>query len=151
NDPRDALSEALDRELSRLPEKYRIPVILCELEGKTHKEAGRQLGWPVGTVSSRLSRARTLLARRLSRPGMVLTGGSLAVLLAGDAASASMPTRLVGSTAQAARLIATGGAVSAGMVSAEVAALTVEALKTMLLGKLKVAMTVVLGCFILAA
>ena len=92
DDLRDDLAESLDRELSRLPEKYRTPIILCDLEGRTHREAASQLGWPIGTVSSRLSRARSMLAKRLTRRGMSLSGGSLAVLLAQESASASMPT-----------------------------------------------------------
>ena len=64
----------LDRELYRLPDRYRIPIVLCELEGKTHKEAARQLGWPVGTVSGRLSRGRAELARRMKRHGVAPRG-----------------------------------------------------------------------------
>src|SRR5689334_262291 len=60
-DLRDDLTELLDGELSRLPGRYRIPIVLCDLEGQTHQEAARQLGWPIGTVSSRLSRARSML------------------------------------------------------------------------------------------
>src|SRR5207342_3439664 len=123
HNPRDDLTELLDQELSRMPEKYRIPIVLCDLEGMAHKEAATQLGWPIGTVSSRLSRARSMLARRLSRRGVSLSAGALAVLLAQEAASASMPTRLIGSTAQAASLFATAGALRAGMISAEVTAL----------------------------
>jgi len=59
----DELLGRLDREVTRLPEKYRLPVILCELRGNTHRQAAEQLGWPVGTVSSRLSRARAVQAR----------------------------------------------------------------------------------------
>ena len=151
HDLRDALSDCLDRELSRLPEKYRIPIVLCDLEGRTHKEAASRLGWPIGTVSSRLSRARTLLARRLSRRGVSLSVGSLAALLAQDVASASMPTQLIGSTVQAASLFAAGGAMTAGVVSAEVAALIGEVLKVMLLGKLKIATAMLLVASVLVA
>ncbi len=139
---RDDLLRLLDEELSRLPEKYRIPVVLCDLEGKKHKEAASQLGWPVGTVSSRLSRGRAMLAKRLARRGISLSVGSLAVCLAREAASASLPTGLIGATAQAAGLFAVGKA--AGVVPAEVANLTKEVLKMMLLSRLKVAIPLLL-------
>jgi RNA polymerase sigma factor (sigma-70 family) len=137
-DLRDDLTEQLDQELSRLPRKYRIPIVLCDLEGRTHKEAASQLGWPIGTVSSRLSRGRSMLERRLSHRGVSLAAGSLAALLAQESASAGMPTPLIGSTAQAASVFAVGGALTVGMVSAEVTALTGEVLKIMLLSKLKI-------------
>src|SRR5262249_22929983 len=61
DDRTNDLLALLDEEVSRLPRKYRAPVVLCELEGKTHQEAASQLGCPVGTVSSRLSRGRAML------------------------------------------------------------------------------------------
>src|SRR5262245_56233695 len=66
-DAADDLRPVLDRELSGLPDRYRAPLVLCDLEGSTRKEAARRLGWAEGTVSSRLSRGRQLLARRLRR------------------------------------------------------------------------------------
>ena len=90
-----------------------------------------------------------MLAKRLTRRGVALSGGSLAVLMAQESASASMPTRLIDSTAQAASLFAEGGAVTAGVVSAEVATLTGEVVKVMLLGKLKIATTLLMiGCVV---
>ena len=151
NDLRDDLAEALDGELSRLPEKYRIPIVLCDLEGRTHKEAAGQLGWPIGTVSSRLSRARSMLAKRLTRRGLSLSVGSLALLLAQESASASVPTRLIDSTARAASQIAAGGVISAGVVPAGVVALTREVTKMMLLSKLKIGVLMLLVVSALAA
>ncbi len=136
HDRGDGLAETLDLELSRLPEKYRIPVILCELEGKTHGEVAKQLGWPIGTVSSRLARGRALLADRLTRRGVSLSIGALALLLAKEA-SASMPTELIGPTARAASLVAAGRGVTAAVASIEADFLMEEVMKRMLLTKLK--------------
>ena len=120
----------MDRELSRLPEKYRLPVLLCDLEGKTRSQAAEQLGWPIGTVSGRLSRARAMLAGRLTRRGVMLSGGSLAVLLSQGSASASVPLPLIRSTARAATQFAAGQA-AGSVISTKAAALAEGVLKGM--------------------
>lgn len=132
----DDLSPQLDRILSRLPEKYRVPIVLCELEGKTHKEAANQLGWPIGTVSGRLSRAKAILSRRLSQPGRVFSVDSLAILLSRDTTSTSIPIKLIESTVQTALSLPAGRVLTTGLASIEVASLTSEVLKMMLLKKL---------------
>ncbi len=77
NDPdRDA---AVHEEVNRLPEKYRAPLVLCDLEGRTHQEAARFLGWPIGTVKSRQSQARGLVRDRLARRGVGLAVAGAAV------------------------------------------------------------------------
>jgi RNA polymerase sigma factor (sigma-70 family) len=63
---------ALHEEIGRLPEKYRLPILLCCVEEETHDQAASRLGWPLGTVHGRLSRARELLRERLKRRGMVI-------------------------------------------------------------------------------
>src|SRR5262249_51849825 len=82
------LRPVLDEELSRLPDKYRRPVVLCYLEGKTHAEAAEQLGCAKATVAVRLLRARERLRARLLRRGLALSAGALGALLAREAAAA---------------------------------------------------------------
>src|SRR5262249_19871805 len=119
--------------------------------GKTIKEAARQLGWPQGTVGTRLARGRSLLARRLARNGVPLSAGLLTALLSQQLATASVSPALVLATARAASLYAAGQAPAAGGVSAKIAALTEGVLKTMFLTKLKITVAVLLTLGILIA
>ena len=106
----DDQKSLLDEELSRLPEKYRVLLVLCDLEGNTRKEVARQLGCPEGTVAGRLVRAREMLAKRLTRQGATLSGVALASILPANGASAAVPATLAKSTIQAATLLAAGNA-----------------------------------------
>jgi RNA polymerase sigma-70 factor (ECF subfamily) len=124
------LPPLLDQELSGLPEKYRAPLILCALQGKTEKEAARQLGWPQGTLSSRLSRAKAILATRLTRRGLVF---SFAGMLSKEAVSACIPARLLDSTVKSACVG------QSAEFSANVAALTKGVMTAMFFSRLKVA------------
>jgi RNA polymerase sigma factor (sigma-70 family) len=134
----------LDEELSRLPDKYRGVIVLCDLEGKTRKEVAVQLDCPEGTVASRLVRARTMLAKRLTQRGVAMSAGALAVVLAQQAVSAGVPNSVVDSTIKAAALLAAGKAATTGVISVKVAALTEGVMKAMLFTKLKAVLAVVL-------
>jgi RNA polymerase sigma factor (sigma-70 family) len=145
------LQPLLDQELSRLPDKYRVAIVLCDLGGKTRKAAARQLGVPEGTLAARLARGRVMLAKRLARHGLAVSGGVLGAVLAENVASAGVPTSVVSSTIKATTLFAAGQAAATGAISTKVAALTEGVLKTMLLTKLKIATALLMALTLLGA
>lgn len=145
------LQPVLDHQLNSLPEKFRLPIVLCDLEGRTQREAARQLGIPHGTLSNRLTTARNLLARRLARHGVTLSASSIVTIVSQNPVSARVPTALVESTLRCAAAVAAGKATATALVSARVAALTEGVLKAMLIAKTKLAMAVLVALTILTA
>jgi RNA polymerase sigma factor (sigma-70 family) len=154
-------AELVHREIGRLAEKYRAPVVLCYLEGLTHDEAAVRLNWPVGTVRSRLARARDQLRDRLARRGLAAPAGlgSLAAWLGtgGDATaqaaglkSAHLPRDLVSSTVRAAAQFADGKTASFALFSATSLALTKGVLNSMVLENIAMAAWALLPAGIVA-
>jgi RNA polymerase sigma factor (sigma-70 family) len=147
-DDREDLEAILHQEIDRLPERYRAPVVLCELQGLNHEKAARHLGCPVGTVKTRLARARELLRGRLSHRGLGRPAGLLIAEkgLGGAfrAVEVVVTDTLVDTTVRAAVPFAAGKALAVGVISSRVAILIEEGLKTMFLTKLRMATAVLL-------
>jgi RND family efflux transporter MFP subunit len=151
HEPPDLLPE-VQEEVDRLPERYRSPIVLCYLEGRTHDEAASQLRIPVGTVKIRLSRGRERLRSRLIRRGLApaVVASTLSV-----PARAALPAPLMDITVRAAMQVA---AFRAAGVSASVAALVHGVLRAMFINKLKAvavfaaaSMTLVVASFVVVS
>lgn len=140
----------LHQEIDRLPEKYRSAIVLCELEEKTHEQAAQELGLPAGTVSTRVSRGRSLLKGRLQRKGVMLGIPPLAGVASVRSANASVSPALAAATVRSAaglalgnRLFHAGGKSVAG---SQAVRLTSSLLRSMALARLKLAGA---ACFVL--
>ena len=131
-------SELLHGEIERLPGSFRLPVVLCYLEGLSVHEAARRLRCSHGTIRSRMARAREKLRRALTRRGVILPAAVLVAALEGRTASASVSSHLCEVTTRAAALFATGQ--STACVATVLAR---EVLSSMLIHKIKlIALTV---------
>jgi RNA polymerase sigma factor (sigma-70 family) len=128
----------LDEEVNRLPEKHRLPVLLCYFEGLTNEQAAQRLACPKGTILSRLARARDRLRERLVERGLDLPGAALVLALSGVAASASPPKELIDVTA---KVVAAAPAALASTVLNLAHGVT----QGMLFSKIRIATLVILG------
>ena len=123
--PWDDVLPLLDEELARLPERYRAALVLCDLQGKTRREAAELTGTPAGTIAARVARGRALLATRLARRGVGVPAAVVAALLARDA-WARVPIRLLNAAVRA----------PGGSVPSRAAALSDRVVNAMLLTRL---------------
>jgi RNA polymerase sigma factor (sigma-70 family) len=146
---REAL-QLLDEEVQRLPRSYRLPIILCCLEGLSQEEAARRLGWTSGSVKGRLERGRKRLHQELARRGLGLAA-ALAVVEVSRGAAAGLPAELAGATVKAAVAFAAGESAAAGPVSAELTALAEAGLQSPTLARAKVALLLLLAATATAA
>jgi RNA polymerase sigma factor (sigma-70 family) len=137
------LRQVLDEEIGRLPARYRAPLILCYLEGKSNEEAARQLRLPCATLKCQLARARQTLRRRLTRRGLIVSAAGLDAILTEQAAPAAIPAPLLDSLSRAAALAA--GATAAETLSPAVLTVVEGVLKTMALSKLKLGLALILA------
>jgi RNA polymerase sigma factor (sigma-70 family) len=110
----DDLAGIVQEELDRLPDRYRIPIVLCDLEGRTYEEAARHVGCPVGSVKSRLARGREQLRGRLSRRGIAPVASLVAALASSEATAAIIPQIMWDPVLQTARRFVSIGIPCAG-------------------------------------
>jgi len=145
------LRPILDEEVNRLPEKYRAPFLHCYLDGKTFAETAEILGWPLGTVATRLARARERLQAQLTRRGLALSGGVLATVLAQQASAAPVPAAVVAATVKTASLLAAGQGLAVEGASAQLVDLARAVARELSLSKLRAVAVVVLAVGLVSA
>ena len=122
------LRPILDEEIGRLPAKYRMPIVLCYLQGKTHDRAAKELGCPRTSLTNRLAHGRELLRRQLVKRGIALSAAALATALSEQTAGATVAALLTIKTVKAALSVTAAKAVAAGCISAEAVSLAEHAM-----------------------
>jgi RNA polymerase sigma factor (sigma-70 family) len=137
------LRPLVDEELQHLPEKYRAPLVLCYLEGKTNADAARELGCALGSMSKRLNRGRALLRARLVRRGITLSAPVLGAFLT-ERTRAAVSTTLLEASVQAALRVAAKETLT-GFVSTTVVALAQGVTRKMFVTKVKIAIALFMG------
>ncbi|MGE3804213.1 MAG: sigma-70 family RNA polymerase sigma factor, partial [Gemmataceae bacterium] len=135
----------LSEELSRLPEKYRAPLVFCYLQGKSTEEAAQRMGCPRGTILWRLSRGRDLLRERLNRRGVALTATAVTAALTEQTASAGVPAALAESTARACLTLAAGKPLAEAALSTTTQTLAHEVNRSLTVGHYRIVATIALG------
>ena len=145
------LAEKLDAALRRLPSKFRAPLVLCYLEGRTHQEAARELGLPTGSISRRVARGLELLRERLAHSGLCLSHQVLVGLLANGTWRAIVERTLAEATAHAGMLFKLGAWTAVGTASTRIITVAEGVLRTMILANLKVVMVGVVAVGLLGA
>jgi RNA polymerase sigma factor (sigma-70 family) len=145
------LGPVIHEELDRIPERYRTVLLLCCLEGRSHHEAAQQLGWPLGTVQSRLARGRKRLRARLLRRGLAPSAAILTWPLPSGAAQAVLPATLAKSTVRLALTVGAADTMTTAGSSGAVMSLARRALRTMLLSRaLRTGATAILAAGVIA-
>ncbi len=143
---RDEIGPIIHEEVARLPDRYRAPLILCDLEGHTYEEAARVLGRPIGTIKSRLARGREHLRGRMIRRGVAPVALASAGLLSAQPARSAAWAASIDALSRIAVQLAAGRA-TADLVPTTVLVLMEGALKMMSLSRLKLALaTLLVGC-----
>src|SRR5262249_25455512 len=142
HEPEPDVAAIVHEEVDRLPEKHRLPVVLCDLEGLTYEQAAGRLRWTVPTVRCRLAKARQQLHGRLARRGSPAGGGGGVPAAHAAGARAAVPTALARSAVAAA---------AGGTTSTAVAALSANMIRSLLMTKLKIAAGGVLAALALAS
>lgn len=137
----------LHEELERLPARYRDPLVLCYLQGKTHDEAATELGWKLTVFRGRLERARKALGEQLRRRGLALSTALLTGMLA--EARTALATTFAVATARAA-VVEPLSSMACGLISPTICQLTQEVLRTMSLSPVKVAAALLAALFLTA-
>jgi RNA polymerase sigma factor (sigma-70 family) len=147
----NGIKDILDDELSQLPEKYRMPIILFYLEGRSQTEIAELLNTKQPTVATQIKRGRELLSKRMRRHGIEIGVAMLAATMTANAHAASVPATFAATTAKAATMFAAGEIDDDGVLSANTLALTKGALSMLSISKFKtVAVAIVVAAVVLS-